>query len=146
MRLTSLASGSEATPTRQQILRLLWREPGLSTRGVARGVDLDESSAAYHLHRLERAGAVVCERIGRIVAHYPNGWGNATARKYAVLSPEARVVLDVLREEAIALRAVDVSRRSGLRVGAVRHALSLATRLGLARRARRGRYEVVVHG
>lgn len=124
-------------------MRLLWREPGLSTRGVARNVDLDESTAAYHLHRLERAGVVVAERVGRVVAHYPNGWGDEAARKYAALSAEARAVMAVLKEEGLPLRAVDVARRSGVPVGAVRHALALAVRLGLARKPRQGLYEVV---
>ena len=124
-------------------MRLLWREPGLSTRGVARSFDLDESTAAYHLHRLERAGVVVCERVGRVVAHYPNGWGDETARKYTALSAEARAVLAVLKEECTPLRAVDAARRTGMPVGAVRHALALAVRLGLARKPRQGLYEVV---
>lgn len=124
-------------------MRLLWREPGLSTRGVARSVDLDESTGAYHLHRLERAGVVVAERVGRVVAHHPNGWGDETARKYAALSAEARAVIAILKEESRPLRAADVARRSGIPVGAVRHALALAVRLGLARKPRQGLYEVV---
>lgn len=131
------------TPTRQQIVRLLWREPGLSTRGVAQAVDLDESTAAYHLHRLQRHGEIIVERVGRIAAHYPNGWGDETARKYAALSAEARIVLAVLKEESMPLRPVDAARRTGIPLSAVRHALTLAVRLGLARRPRQGRYEVV---
>ena len=130
-------------PTRQQIVRLLWREPGLSTRRVAQAVDVDESTAAYHLHRLEKEGHILAERVGRVAAHYPNGWGDATARKYAALSAEARIVLAVLKEEAFPLRPVDAARRTGIPLGAVRHALSLAVRLGLARKPRQGRYEVI---
>lgn len=131
------------TPTRQQIVRLLWNRPGMSTRAVAAAVDVDESTAAYHLHRLRREGVVVAEEIGRVVAHYPAGWGDARARKYAALSAEARLVLAALDEAQMPLRAADVARRLGARVGAVRHALSLAVRLGLARQPMRGRYEVV---
>lgn len=124
-------------------MRLLWREPGLSTRGVARAVDLDESTAGYHLGRLERSGEIVIERVGRAAAHYPNGWGDARARRYAALSAEARVVLAVLREELTPTRPVDLAHRTGLPREAVRHALHLAVRLDLARRVRQGRYEVV---
>lgn len=131
------------TPTRQQIVRLLWREPGLSARRVARAVDLTESATAYHLHRLEQEGTIVVERVGRIAAHYPNGWGDETARKYAALSDEARVVLAVLKDEVVPVRVVDIARRSGLGHGAARHALLLSVRAGLARRVRLGRYEVV---
>lgn len=124
-------------------MRLLWREPGLSTRAVARGVDLEESTAAYHLHRLARAGIVVPERVGRVVAHYPNGWGDGVARKHRALSAEARAVLAVLKKDRLPMRAADLARRTGIRVGAVRHALALAVRLGLARKPRQGLYEVV---
>ena len=131
------------TPTRREIVRLLWRAPGLSTRGVARGVDLDESTAAYHLSRLKKGGEVVAERLGRVVAHYPNGWGDEKARRIAALSIEARLVLSVLSEELVPVRAVDVAKRSGLPREVVRHAIKTAVRLGLARRRRQGRYEVV---
>lgn len=131
------------TPTRQQILRVLWQEPGLSTRGVARAVDLADATAGYHLNRLAKAGEIVVERVGRVAAHYPNGWGDAKARKYATLSVEARAVLAVLKDLGIA-RAAEVSRWSGLRLGATRHALELCEERGLVRRrAKRGFFEVV---
>lgn len=129
------------TPTRQQIVRLLWREPGLSTRGIARAVDLDESTAGYHLHRLAKEGEIVVERVGRIAAHYPNGWGDEKARRYAALSADARVALAVLKESPGPHRAVDVERRTGLTRLRARAALELAARLGLARRVGLGKFE-----
>ena len=131
------------TPTRRQIARLLWARPGLSNRAVAREVDLDESTAAYHLDRLVREGVLVQERVGRVVAHYPMGWGDARARRYAALSAEARLVLAVLQEEPGPMRAVDLARRLDVRVGVVRAALELALRAGLARRVARGKFGVV---
>ena len=128
------------TPTRQQIARLLWARPGLSTRGVAREVDLDESTAAYHLGRLVREGVLLQERVGRIVAHYPTGWGDARARRFAMLSAEARAVLAVLQEEGSPLRAVDIARRVAIPREHVRAALRLAVRLGFARRVALGKY------
>ncbi|MFA5861643.1 MAG: winged helix-turn-helix transcriptional regulator [Candidatus Thermoplasmatota archaeon] len=131
------------TPTRRQIARLLWARPGLSRRSVAREVDLDDSTAAYHLDRLVREGVIIQERVGRVVAHYPVGWGDARARKYAALSADARVVLAALQEEYGAMRAVDLARRLDVRVSVIRAALHLAVRSNLARRVGRGKYEVV---
>ena len=126
-----------------QIVAVLQDRPGLSTRGVARAVDLCDATAAYHLARLEREGILVAERVGRIVAHFPSGWGGAKARRYAALSSEARIALAVLKDEGMPLRPADVAARAGIRLGAARHALASAVRFGLARRPRPGRYEVV---
>ena len=106
-------------------------------------MDLDESTAGYHLHRLEREGQIVVERVGRVAAHYPNGWGDARARRYASLSAEARAALAVLRDLGVA-RVAEVSRWSGIPRGATRHALTLCERLGFVRRrSKRGFFEVV---
>jgi predicted transcriptional regulator len=138
-----MARTEVVSPTRQQIVMLLWREPGLSTRHVARAADVPEATAAYHLHRLERAGQVVTERVGRVAAHYPNGWGDARARKLAALSTEARIVVACLKESERPMRPVDVERRAGLSRGSARWALELAAREGFARRVGVGKYEVV---
>lgn len=122
---------------------LLWREPGLSTRHVARAVDVPEATAAYHLHRLARAGELVTERVGRIAAHYPNGWGDERARRIAALSADARGVLAALKEAERPLRPVDVERITGLSRGAARWALETLAREGLARRLAAGKFEVV---
>lgn len=138
-----MAATKVASPTRRQIAMLVWQEPGLSTRHLARAADVPEATAAYHLHRLERAGEVVAERVGRIVAHYPNGWGDARARRYMALSAEARAVVAALREAERPLRAVDIERIVGLSRGSARWALELAAREGFARRLPGGKYEVI---
>lgn len=61
------------TPQRTTILNIIHRSPGLSVRDIARRIGLDESSADYHLHQLERAGLIVRRRRGRALAHYPPG-------------------------------------------------------------------------
>lgn len=40
---------------------------------AARALDLDHSTVAYHVRRLEKAGAIVAERCGRYVRLYVNG-------------------------------------------------------------------------
>lgn len=131
------------TPTRRELLQHVRDAPGSSTRALAKRAALDHSTTAYHLSRLAREGAIVTERAGHALAHYPNGWGDARARRYATLSTEARVALAVLADLGVA-RAAEVSRWSGMPLGATRHALALAERRGLARRTnKRGFFEVV---
>ncbi|HET6405688.1 MAG TPA: helix-turn-helix domain-containing protein [Candidatus Thermoplasmatota archaeon] len=131
------------TPTRRELLQHVRSAPGSSTRALARRAGLDESTTAYHLARLARVGLVVEERAGNAVAHFPNGWGDARARRYATLSTEARVALAVLADLGVA-RAAEVARWSGIPIGAARHALALAEKRGLARRTnKRGFFEVV---
>lgn len=131
------------TPTRRELLTLVRDAPGSSTRALAQRVGLAEATAAYHLDRLAKVGVIIEERAGNIVAHYPAGWGDARARAYATLSTEARCALAVLKDLGVA-RAAEVSRWSGLPLGAARHALALAERRGLARRRdKRGFFEVV---
>lgn len=130
------------TPTRRELLMHVRNAPGSSTRALARRAGLDDSTTAYHLGRLAKLGVIVMERAGNALAHYPAGWGDAKARAYATISTEARVALAVLKDLGLA-RAAEVSRWSGIPLGATRHALALAERRGLARRARRGIFEVV---
>lgn len=131
------------TPTRRELLTLVRDAPGASTRALAQRVGLAEATAAYHLGRLAKVGVIVEERAGNIVAHYPAGWGDSRARAYATLSTEARIALAVLKDLGVA-RAAEVSRWSGIPIGATRHALALCERRGLVkRREKRGFYEVV---
>lgn len=131
------------TPTRRELLAHVREAPGSSTRALAQRVGLSEATAAYHLALLAKEALVISERAGHVLAHYPNGWGAARARRYATLSAEARVALAVLADLGVA-RAAEVSRWSGIPLGATRHALSLAERRGLARRTnKRGFFEVV---
>lgn len=131
------------TPTRRELLQHVRDAPGSSTRALAKRAGLDDSSAAYHLSLLAREGLVIEERAGNVVAHFPNGWGDARARRYATLSTEARVALAMLADLGVA-RAAEVSRWSGMPLEVTRHALALAERRGLARRTnKRGFFEVV---
>lgn len=130
------------TPTRRELLMHVRDAPGSSTRALARRAGLDDSTAAYHLGRLARAGLVVEERAGNVLAHYPAGWGDARARAYATISTEARVALAILKDLGVA-RAAEVARWGGLELGVARHALALCERRGLARRKRRGFFEVI---
>ncbi len=61
------------TPQRESIVHLLRQAPGLSTRTIATSLGVDDATAAYHLHRLEKAGVVLRRRQGRAWAHHLTG-------------------------------------------------------------------------
>lgn len=54
-------------------LRALETRPGACTRELAHALGVDDSTADYHLRRLQKAGLVVRLRPGKRTAHYPNG-------------------------------------------------------------------------
>lgn len=61
------------TERRQEIVAVLRRYPGMSTRDVAEAIAVDEATADYHLRRLRKAGVVIRRRYGRTLAHYLSG-------------------------------------------------------------------------
>lgn len=135
---------SEAlSPTRRQVLELLWKEPGLSRKGVASRIDIDPATAEHHLHRLQRAGLAIAERAGRIIAYFPNGWGDRLRRREATLSEEARLVIAVVQEAYMPLNASEVAKRAPMPIGKARWALEVAHKAGFLRKRAWGRYEVI---
>lgn len=131
------------TPTRKQVLDLLWKEPGLSMSGVAVKIDICPATAEHHLRRLERAGLAIAERAGRFVAYFPNGWGNRLSRRQATLSEEARLVIAVIQDAWMPLNAKEVSNRASMPLGKARWALEAARKAGFLRKRGWGRYEVI---
>lgn len=130
------------TRSRVGVLALVEERPGVSTRGVARALGVDDSTADYHLRMLHAAGRVARVRWGRVLAHFPNGF-DESSRLRRLLAEDQRAVLAALEEAGHALRAVDLARRTGFRVGSARWAMRLAVRAGLARRVGLGRFEAV---
>jgi predicted transcriptional regulator len=58
-------------PGARAVMQVVQAEPGLSGADVARRVDFDSSTVAYHVRRLRRAGAIRGRRQGRRVELYP---------------------------------------------------------------------------
>lgn len=123
------------------VLDLVHEVPGASHSLLARRLGIDASTVKYHVHRLERAGAVVSWIQGRERRVYPPG-----AVAPVVQGEDARVLLAV-RDGAN--RVCDVLAATGLPNGRARNSLGRLRMLGLVvvngvewRGGRRGlRYE-----
>lgn len=131
---------TEAPRAATAIPALLAAAPGLSTRAVARGVGVDESTADYHLRRMRKRGHVVAEPRGRELAWFLSGNGLCPVLKRAVPAvrrPEVLSVALALSETPASARAV--SERSRVPVGAVRWAAGVLEETGMVARTESGR-------
>lgn len=68
MRLAAPFAGN-----RGRLAAFLAERPGAGMGEAARALGIDHSTVAYHVRRLEKAGAIVTERCGRYVRLYVNG-------------------------------------------------------------------------
>lgn len=123
------------------VLDLVHETPGASHSLIARRLGIDASTVKYHVHRLERAGAVVCAIQGRERRVFPPG-----AVASVVTADDARV-LEAVR--AGARRVCDILAATGFANSRARNALMRLRAEGLVvangiewRGGRRGvRYE-----
>lgn len=123
--------------------RLVRDQPGATVADVARALDIDHSTAAYHLRRLERQDRIVAERVGRVRSHVANGdgWCPYLRRVLPRLRPEgADPVLEALLDRAV-FRVADAARR-GVDEGQARWALKRFREVSLAERVGHGRYRL----
>lgn len=126
--------------TRTRALDVLKSAPGSSTRGIARALSMDESTADYHLRRLEKLGLATRERAGREIAWFARGCG---------FCPVLRRAVPILRrEESLGIaRALDdrprphaeVAARARVPVGSARWVVPLLVEAGIAEKTRGGR-------
>lgn len=128
---------------REPYLEAVRQDPGISTAEVARRLGVDDSTAAYHLRRLARAGIIVSEPAARHVAHFAVGSVTPRERLLGHASRTGRAAYAVLRGESRPLSAPEVAERMGVNVGAVRYAMDQLVLLGLARKTTRGKCEVI---
>lgn len=129
--------------TKESIRRIVQQEPGVTTRRVAEAAGVDESTACYHLRKLEKEKLVVAEAVGRATC-----WFAAESRFCPVLRraipamsrAEVRLVAREAGPEPRPLCAV--ARATGLREGGVRWARDVLGEAGLFERARNGRLQL----
>lgn len=117
--------------------------PGVSVTDVAEALDVDHSTAAYHLRRLEREQRIVGQRVGRVRAHVANGegWCPYLRRVLPRLRPDgAEPVLEALLDRAV-FRVADAARR-GVPDGEARWALERFQEVGLVEKVGHGRYRI----
>lgn len=122
---------------RGRLLALIQASPGTSTRGLATGVGLSESTVAYHLRRLARSGQVQSQLLGRDRCWYATLCG---------LCPVLRRALPILARQPVAkvaaalgptpLTTNEVADATGLSPGTARWAGLSLDRTFLSERSR----------
>lgn len=128
---------------RAEAYRVVREDPGASVTDVAEALDIDHSTASYHLRQLEREGRIVARRVGRVRAHVANGdgWCPFLQRALPRLRPVgAEPVLEALLDRAV-FRVADAARR-GVPDGEARWALERLQEVGLAEKVGHGRYRI----
>jgi len=103
--------------TRREIFDLLKREPGRSVGELADAVDASRSTVRHHLRKLDQAGVVEHQRLGRSRIHFPVG-REAEARARHLLENETRArVAAALADEPRTL--TEVAERLDANAGSV---------------------------
>lgn len=126
--------------TRARAMQAIRATPGMSTRAIARLLAADESTADYHLRRLQRQKLVASERAGRELAWYARSCG---------FCPVLRRAVPLFRREEVArvARALDerprahpeIAQRADVPVGSVRWIVPLLVQAGMATKGPSGR-------
>ncbi len=124
-----------AKNSQARILRVLAAAPGANTRHVARTLELDESTASYHLRRLSKQGHVASERRGREVV-----WFMGQMR----LCPILRAAMPIMRRPTVTQLAhtlderartiPELAQKSGLTLGETRWAADTLADAGILKR------------
>lgn len=135
-------SGKTSSDRRDEIRTWLTDEPGARPSDVAEAFEIHPSTADYHLRQLCRSGAIVREKVGRQLHHYPQGegWCEASRAVHARLTPAGRALVQRLLDKGIVSRRAIVDR--GFSRSATRWALEQMLDVGLVERAGWGLYEV----
>lgn len=132
-----------SSANRARAYRFVRENPGATVTDVAEAMDVDHSTAAYHLRELERDRRIVAERVGRVRSHVANGEGFCPFMRKVLprLRPAgARPVLEALLDRAV-LRVADAASR-GVDPGQARWALKRLREVGLVEKVGHGRYRV----
>lgn len=135
-------SGTPSSDRRDEIRAWLIEEPGARPSDVAEAFGIHPSTADYHLRQLCRSGAVVREKVGRQLHHYPQGegWCEGSRAVHARLTPAGRALVQQLLDKGIVSRRAIVGR--GFSRSATRWALDQMLEAGLVEKTGWGLYEV----
>lgn len=108
---------------------------------MAEAFEIHPSTAEYHLRRMLEEGAVVRERVGRQLHHYPQGegWCEGSRAVHARLTPAGRALVERLLDKGIVSRRAIVAR--GFSRSATRWALDQMLESGVVQRGGWGLYE-----
>lgn len=131
------------TTNRARAYDFVRENPGASVADVAEALEVDHSTAAYHLRQLERDRRVVAEDVGRVRSHVANGegWCPYLRRVLPRLRPSgAEPVLEALLDRAV-FRVAD-ARARGVDEGKARWALKRLQEVDLVEKLGHGRYRI----
>lgn len=128
-----------AQGTRARAMAHLRASPGATPADVARALDIDPSTALYHLRRLAREGLVVAEGPTRSARYFEAGAHAATERSRLVAARDAAPVLDAIRAQPGASKAA-LARALGLARPTLSWHLARLRGAGLVREERDGRH------
>ncbi len=134
----------DPNPTRLEAYRYVKDHPGCAVADVARQLNVDHSTATYHLRRLAREDRITTEMAGRVRGHVVNGAGFCpylTRVLPRLRTPEARAVLEALATRDHA-GVVELASEHGMDRSSVRWALQVLQDVGLVERVGRGTYQV----
>ena len=85
-------AGDEGASTRDQVLGVVERFPGIHFRALVRELETSTALARYHLEALEGDGQVRCVHLGGFARYFP-------AATFGELTADERAKLAVLRQE-----------------------------------------------
>lgn len=135
-------SDKEDAVNRCEVREHLVENPGARPSDVADRFGIHPSTADYHLRRLADEGAIVRERVGRQLHHYPlgEGWCEDSRAMHARLTPAGRALVRLALDRGVVSRRAVVGR--GFSRSATRWALERMREAGLLERAGWGIYEL----
>lgn len=129
--------------TRARLLDALRARPGLAVVDAARAVDVDPSTALYHLRRLVDEGVAVAEGARRAARYFAVGTVPPAQRLRIVAERESEPIIEAIRAEPGASKTRLAQRLAIARASLSWH-LGRLERAGLVRCERDGR-EVKVY-
>ena len=142
---------SKYNRNRRRIGELVSHFPGIHLRRMARILDLQESTARYHLGRLEKDGKILCSRDGEYLRAFPTSMNEESERQtFALLQRKAaREVLKGLlgsRDSGDGVKAGRLAELVSLSESTVSEYLKVFRKLGIVRKVmtEEGRWEVEV--
>ena len=132
-----------STTTKEALRSLLHARPGLTPAEAARTLDVDPTTALYHLRRLASEGRIAVSGGPRTRRYWPPGPRSARTPPPPRSAREVAPLLDALRQTPGATQS-ELSRRLGVPRATVAGRLVRLRREGVVTATRQGR-EVRLH-
>ncbi|NJE05371.1 ArsR family transcriptional regulator [Thermococcus sp. M36] len=123
---------------RNEILETIRNKPGITFRELARELGIGIGDLQYHLHRLEKEGAVFSRKVGRRRYLFPRGLeGDAQRLLIAISTETRRKILMLLMERDMTQSGI--AKALGLSQPTVSYHMGELARLGIVSARRDGK-------